>query len=79
MNSIRAIKFHPKIQKILTSFQDIFVKPTSLPPQRSIDHQIILKPDAKPINLRPYHFSYFRKIEIEIGKSSALYSYVPGS
>jgi hypothetical protein len=33
-------------------FQDIFVEPTTLPPVRQMDHQIILKPDSKPINLR---------------------------
>ncbi|KAJ4754249.1 polyprotein [Rhynchospora pubera] len=45
-----------------------FVKDMSgvgLPPRRGIDHQIPLTPDAKPVNLRPYRYSYFQKLEIE--------------
>jgi Reverse transcriptase (RNA-dependent DNA polymerase)/Retroviral aspartyl protease len=57
--------YNSKVQDILSSFQAVFAEPTSLPPQRPIDHQIILKPDSKPINLRPYCFSYFQKLEIE--------------
>jgi hypothetical protein len=55
----------PQVQQNLTSFQDVFVDPTTLPPYRPIDHQITLKPGCKPISLRPYRFSYFQKLEIE--------------
>jgi RNase H-like domain found in reverse transcriptase/Reverse transcriptase (RNA-dependent DNA polymerase)/Retroviral aspartyl protease/Integrase zinc binding domain len=56
---------HPKLQELLESFAQLFVEPTQLPPKRSIDHQIQLKPDAKPVNMRPYRFSHFQKLEIE--------------
>jgi hypothetical protein len=56
---------HQQVQLILDSFQDIFVEPTSLTPQRSIDHQIVLQSGHKPINQRPYRFFYSQKLEIE--------------
>ncbi|KAJ4817704.1 polyprotein [Rhynchospora pubera] len=55
----------PAIQQLLDSFNDVFQEPASLPPPRPIDHQIVLKDDSKPINLRPYRFSHFQKLEIE--------------
>jgi Retroviral aspartyl protease/Ty3 transposon capsid-like protein len=55
----------PQVQQILTSFQDVFVEPTTLPPHCPINHQITLKPGCKPIFLCPYCFSYFQKLEIE--------------
>ncbi|KAJ1691085.1 hypothetical protein LUZ63_015240 [Rhynchospora breviuscula] len=36
-----------------------------LPPRRRVDHKINLLPEAKPVNQRPYIFSYFQKLEIE--------------
>lgn len=30
-----------------------------------MEHQIHLQPDTKPINVRPYHYPYFQKTEIE--------------
>lgn len=56
---------HPSLIEILDQFSDIFAEPDSLPPHRAIDHQIVLKPNSKPINLRPYRFSFFQKTEIE--------------
>jgi hypothetical protein len=49
----------------LQNFADVFENPTSLPPKRTFDHLIIILPDAKPINLRPYRYYYFQKVEIE--------------
>ena len=54
-----------QLQKLLESYSGIFEEPKSLPPKRVIDHKISLKPDSKPINLRPYRFSHFQKIEVE--------------
>jgi hypothetical protein len=59
------IRLDPLLQSELKKYEQLFEEPTSLPPHRSIDHQIILKPDSKPINLRPYRFSYYQKLEIE--------------
>ncbi|KAJ1688260.1 hypothetical protein LUZ63_019650 [Rhynchospora breviuscula] len=55
----------PQVQQIVDQFEDVFLELTTLPPVRSVDHQIPLKPDSKPINLRPYRFSHFQKLEIE--------------
>jgi hypothetical protein len=53
------------IQALLQSFQDIFAAPTGLPPVREIDHQIPLKADAKPPNIRPYRMSHSQKDTME--------------
>ncbi|XP_071738959.1 uncharacterized protein [Rutidosis leptorrhynchoides] len=52
-------------QSLLHKYQDIFVVPTQLPPKRSCDHKISLKPDTQPINLRPYRHSPTQKDAIE--------------
>ncbi|KAE8727404.1 hypothetical protein F3Y22_tig00005459pilonHSYRG00018 [Hibiscus syriacus] len=53
------------IQSLLDQYQAIFAEPTGLPPTRNHDHAIPLKPEATPINLRPYRFPYIQKAEIE--------------
>ncbi|KAJ4795033.1 polyprotein [Rhynchospora pubera] len=55
----------PSLQTVMTKYSKVFADPTTLPPTRSCDHQIILKPGIAPINLRPYRFSHFQKLEIE--------------
>ncbi|XP_026396573.1 uncharacterized protein LOC113291231 [Papaver somniferum] len=45
---------HPEISTLLESYADVFEPPTSLPPQRAIDHQITLKHNYAPISQRPY-------------------------
>ncbi|KAJ1702159.1 hypothetical protein LUZ63_001938 [Rhynchospora breviuscula] len=57
--------YDPHIKHLLDSFADVFQEPSSLPPSRPIDHQIPLLPGSKPINLRPYRFSHYQKLEIE--------------
>ncbi|GKB48199.1 hypothetical protein Tco_0898952 [Tanacetum coccineum] len=39
---------------LLLEFDDVFSVPTSLPPNRSHDHRILLKTGTQPINVRPY-------------------------
>ncbi|KAJ1694535.1 hypothetical protein LUZ63_011233 [Rhynchospora breviuscula] len=56
---------HPQVQAVVTAYSTVFSEPSSLPPARSIDHQIPLKTDAIPVNIRPYRFSHFQKLEIE--------------
>ena len=51
----------PLLQQFVVLFQD----PTTLPPERDTDHQIHLKPDTEPINVRPYRYPYFQKSEME--------------
>ncbi|XP_039023154.1 uncharacterized protein LOC120155744 [Hibiscus syriacus] len=53
------------IQPLLDQYHSIFVEPKGLPPTRNHDHAIPLKPEATPINLRPYRFPYNQKAEIE--------------
>ncbi|XP_078429554.1 uncharacterized protein LOC144701690 [Wolffia australiana] len=48
-----------------TIFPHVFENPKSLPPVRSCDHQIHLLPDSKPINKRPYRYSYSHKNILE--------------
>jgi hypothetical protein len=58
-------KIDPQLKMVLDSYPEVFAEPKILPPKRAVDHQITLKSDAKAINLRPYRFSYFQKLEIE--------------
>jgi hypothetical protein len=53
------------LQPVLHKYMAVFEQPTSLPPQRDIDHKIPLLLHCKPINLRPYRYSYFQKMELE--------------
>jgi hypothetical protein len=53
------------LQPRLNRFASVFESITALPPAREIDHEIPLLPNAKPVNLRPYRYSYFQKLEIE--------------
>lgn len=50
---------NPTLHPVLEEYHSLFSEPQNLPPKRSIDHQIHLKPDSKPISLRPYRFSFF--------------------
>ncbi|XP_039011243.1 uncharacterized protein LOC120140328 [Hibiscus syriacus] len=64
------------IQSLLDQYQVIFAEPTGLPPTRNHDHAIPLKPEAAPINLRPYRFPYIQKAEIEKQIANMLSSFV---
>lgn len=56
---------HPALAHILHSFDDVFSSSTELPPVRSHDHRIPLKPGTQPPSLRPYRYPYIQKNEIE--------------
>lgn len=45
------------IQGVLQQFSQVFDNPQGLPPERNLDHQITLKPDAEPFKLKPYRDS----------------------
>ena len=53
------------LDKLLVEFEDLFIKPTTLPLTRMFDHAINLKPNAKPINIRSYRYPPIQKTEIE--------------
>ncbi|KAJ3689395.1 hypothetical protein LUZ61_018559 [Rhynchospora tenuis] len=55
----------PQLQPLLQQFSEVFSEPSSLPPQRTIDHHIPLKPETTPVSMRPYRYSYFQRMEIE--------------
>jgi hypothetical protein len=55
----------PELSKVLEDFASVFEPIFTLPPYREIDHKIPLIPNSKPVNLRPYRYSYFQKIELE--------------
>ncbi|XP_057497404.1 uncharacterized protein LOC130782134 [Actinidia eriantha] len=53
------------LNNILMAFDDVFSIPIGLPPIRSHDHQIPLKPGTQPPIIRPYRYPYIQKNEIE--------------
>ncbi|KAM1563253.1 hypothetical protein ACFX15_037114 [Malus domestica] len=53
------------LQKLLGDFEEIFFRPTKLPPHRTHNHHIPLVQEAKPPNIRPYHYGPLQKTEIE--------------
>ena len=54
-----------EVQALLHEFEDVFSKPSTLPPPRPYDHTIPLLPDAVPVNTKPYRYSPLHKDEIE--------------
>ncbi|XP_062173762.1 uncharacterized protein LOC133879249 [Alnus glutinosa] len=56
---------HEDLQALITEFGMVFEEPKGLPPQRSHDHQILLKEGTKPVCFRPYRYPYYQKTEIE--------------
>ncbi|GAA0170236.1 hypothetical protein Leryth_025822 [Lithospermum erythrorhizon] len=64
--SLSSLPTYPSaLTHILTSFSDIFTEPAVLPPPRSIDHSIILKPNAQAMKFASYRHSHAQKQEIE--------------
>ncbi|XP_061347987.1 uncharacterized protein LOC133293436 [Gastrolobium bilobum] len=55
----------PPLSTILQEFSDVFAVPTTLPPDRNLNHHISLAPDAKPVQVRPYRYPHYQKNEIE--------------
>jgi Retroviral aspartyl protease len=54
-----------ELVSLLDQFATVFENSPTLPPSRAIDHAIPLIPNAKTVNLRPYRYSYFQKMELE--------------
>lgn len=53
------------LRLLLRDFDEIFQTPTQLPPEREIEHHIVLKEGTNPVNVRPYRYAHFQKEEIE--------------
>ncbi|KAL4032435.1 hypothetical protein IC575_005508 [Cucumis melo] len=64
MVNMEAEKDSPIIA-VLKQFGDVFEWPERLPPRRDIEHQIHLKKETNSINVRPYHYGYHQKEEME--------------
>lgn len=54
-----------ELTEIIQEFQELFEESKTLPPRREQDHSIPLIPAAKPVNLKPYRYSYNQKYTIE--------------
>jgi hypothetical protein len=50
---------------LLQHFEVVFSSQRKLPPSRLQDHEIPLKPDSKPHNIRPYRVPHTQKNEVE--------------
>ena len=55
----------PTVQKLVDTHASLFTPPTELPPSRTGDHNIVLLPGVKPVNVKPYRYSPSQKDEIE--------------
>jgi hypothetical protein len=55
----------PLLDALLHSLSNVFTEPRGLPPKRSRDHRIILKPGALPVAVRPYRYPAAHKDELE--------------
>ena len=55
----------PQIALVISCYPNIFTKPTQLPLPRNIQHHIHLLPNTDPINVKPYRYPHFQKMEIE--------------
>jgi len=53
------------MQGVLQEFSNVFMEPSSLPPSRQIDHNILLKEGTAPVNVCPYRYAHYQKKEIE--------------
>lgn len=58
-------KLWPELHKVLQQSSQVMEVPMGLPPWRPIDHQILMNPGTKPINIHPYHYPHFQKSEME--------------
>ncbi|KAA0047957.1 ty3-gypsy retroelement transposase [Cucumis melo var. makuwa] len=53
------------ISPLLRKFEDVFEWLETLPPKRGIEHHIHLKQGTNPVDVRPYHYAYQQKEEME--------------
>ena len=53
------------LDELLAAYGDIFTEPKGLPPQRTRDHAIVLKPGFAPVAVRPYRYPVAHKDELE--------------
>jgi hypothetical protein len=56
---------HHSIELVLQQFEDAISEKSTLPPQRSCDHEIPLKEGSKPSNVIPYKVPHNQKDEVQ--------------
>lgn len=59
------VEVQPELIQFLSNFNDIFEEPKGLPPVRTQNRKIPLKPNTQPPNSRPYRYPYIQKAKIE--------------
>lgn len=55
----------PTVRAVLEQYTSVFTVPSGLSPAKQFDHRIHLLPHMKPVNVRPYRYSFFQKNEIK--------------
>ncbi|GJV78676.1 ty3-gypsy retrotransposon protein [Tanacetum coccineum] len=63
--SVSTTSGQPELDHLLARYDGLFQVPTSLPPNRLVDHRIHLLPNTKPVNVRPYRYPHYQKGEME--------------
>lgn len=58
-------QFNMELDDLLQQYNEVFQEPKTLPPHRKHDHQIILKDESLPTNVRPYRNPPTQKDAIE--------------
>ncbi|CAA0833020.1 Unknown protein, partial [Striga hermonthica] len=58
-------ELEPSLASLLQEFEEVFLEPQGLPPERGVEHQIILKPGSTPKFQYPYRTSHDQKDAIE--------------
>ena len=54
------------LQQILDRYACVFTEPMGFPPSQPEDHRIPHLPGSVPPNIRPYHYPFQHKTEIEM-------------
>jgi Reverse transcriptase (RNA-dependent DNA polymerase)/RNase H-like domain found in reverse transcriptase/Retroviral aspartyl protease/Retrotransposon gag protein len=54
-----------ELQEVLNQFPEVFDGTSNTPPCRDIDHIIPLQPNSQLVNLRPYRYSHFQRLELD--------------
>lgn len=63
--SLQTDQTQNSLSSILQQFEDLFAKPTGLPPKRDCDHRIRLLQGSDLVAIRPYRYPHLLKDEIE--------------
>lgn len=69
------VMFHTEedlLERLLSTFSDVFANPSGMAPSRECDHHIHLKPNTEPVVVRPYRYPQLQKDELESQCASML-------